>query len=61
MHTLEKLRSSDFIPYLNQIFCIRLEGTGSIELELVRVTEAGVPSRVLNFIIALQGIYRPRP
>jgi hypothetical protein len=41
MNTLDKLQSSDFVPYLNQTFCIRLEDMEAIGLELVSVTEAG--------------------
>jgi hypothetical protein len=42
---LDKLASTDFAPYLNQTFCIRLEGVEPIDLELVSVTEAGSASR----------------
>ena len=38
---LDKLQSADFLPYVNGIFRVRLEGIEPIELELVRVTEAG--------------------
>ena len=41
MKTLDRLQSSDFTPYLNQTFCIRLEGLEPIALELVGVTETG--------------------
>ncbi len=36
----DQLKSSDFTPFLNQTFRIRLEGTGPIDLELVEITEA---------------------
>ena len=39
MKTLEELQSTDFVPYLNQVFKIRLERMEPIELELVLVTE----------------------
>ena len=42
---LDKLASVGFASYLNQIFCIRLEGIEPIDLELVSVTEAGPASR----------------
>jgi hypothetical protein len=42
---LDKLASMDFAPYLNQIFCIRLDGTEPIDLELVSVMDAVQPSR----------------
>ncbi len=38
---LDKLQSSDFLPYMNQTFCIRLEGIAPIDLELVEVSEVG--------------------
>ena len=41
MNTLEKLQSSDFSPYLNNTFLVRLEGIEPIELELVSVVESG--------------------
>ncbi len=41
MKTLEQLQSSDFVPYLNQLFTIRLDGIEPIRLELVVVTENG--------------------
>jgi hypothetical protein len=43
MKTLAQLQSSDFAPYLNQTFTIRLEAEGvePIELELASVTETG--------------------
>lgn len=41
MKTLDQLQSSDFSPYLNDRFLIRLPGIEPIELELVSVTEAG--------------------
>jgi len=45
MKTLDTLRSGDFAPYQNQMFCIQLEGLEPIELELVSVTETGPASR----------------
>ena len=45
MKPLEKLQSSDFSPYLNQTFSIRLQGVDPIDLELVNVTETGEKSR----------------
>lgn len=44
MNSLDKLHSSDFLPYINQIFRIRLEGFKPIDLELVSVTETGQSS-----------------
>ena len=41
MKTLEHLQSNDFVPYLNQLFTIRLDGIEPIGLELVVVTEKG--------------------
>jgi hypothetical protein len=43
MKPLDQLQSSDFSPYLNQMFSIQLdaEGVAPIELELVQVTEIG--------------------
>ena len=39
------LSSSDLVPYLNQMFRVRLEGIEPIDLELVSMTELGeVPS-----------------
>ncbi len=38
---LDKLQSTDFLPYLNQEFSIRLDGVEPINLELVEVTELG--------------------
>lgn len=38
---LDKLQSTDFLPYLNQKFWIRLDGIAPIDLELVEVTQAG--------------------
>lgn len=37
----DQLKSSDFTPYLNQVFRVRVEGTEPIDLELVEVTETG--------------------
>jgi len=45
MKTLEQLQSSDFAPYLNQTFTLRLEGIDPIGLELVLVTEKGTGFR----------------
>ena len=45
MKSLEQLQSSDFGPYVHEMFSIRLEGVEPIVLELVSVTEAGEKSR----------------
>ncbi|HEU0292088.1 MAG TPA: hypothetical protein VFR47_05095 [Anaerolineales bacterium] len=45
MKTLEQLQSNDFLPYLNQIFTIRLDGIEPIGLELVLVKESGTGFR----------------
>lgn len=45
MHTLDKLHDTDFLPYINQIFRVRLDGVEPIALELVNVTESGPKSR----------------
>lgn len=47
MKPLDQLQSSDFSPYLNDTFSIRLdaEAIGPIDLELVSVTEAGPRSK----------------
>ena len=46
MPSLDKLQSSDFTPYLHQMFSIRLDGMEEpISLELVSVTEVGSQSR----------------
>lgn len=45
MNTLDKLQSDDFVPYLNQMFHIHLDGTKVVSLELVSVTESGNRSR----------------
>lgn len=45
MKTLEQLQSNDFVPYLNQMFTVRLEGMEPIELELVLVTAKGAGFR----------------
>jgi Domain of unknown function (DUF6916) len=37
--TLDRYQGSDFMPHLNQVFCIHQEGFEPVELELVRVTE----------------------
>ncbi len=43
---LDKLQSSDFLPSLNTIFRIHLDGMADpVSLELVRVAEAGPRSR----------------
>ena len=39
MKTLAQLQSSDFVPYLNQTFTVRMKGMKPIRLELVLVTE----------------------
>jgi hypothetical protein len=39
--SLDKLRSQDWQPYLNQVFCIQLQGVAPIELELAQVTDLG--------------------
>jgi len=39
--TLEHYQSGDFLPYLNQTFYVRIEGTEPIGLELVSVMQAG--------------------
>jgi hypothetical protein len=41
MKPLDQLQSSDFSPYLNQIFSVQLDGIEPIGLELVLVTEGG--------------------
>ena len=41
MKPLEQLTASDFRPYLNTTFTVRLEGLDPIPLDLVSVTEAG--------------------
>jgi hypothetical protein len=38
---LDKLQSSDFLPYVSQTFCVRLEGIAPIDLKLAEVTELG--------------------
>jgi hypothetical protein len=40
MKTLVQLQSTDFVPYLNQTFTIRMKGMKPIGLELVLVTES---------------------
>jgi hypothetical protein len=45
MHTLDKLQDTDFLPYINQTFRVRLDGIEPIVLELVNVTESGIRSR----------------
>ena len=40
---VDKLQSTDFLPYLNQSFRIGGEDMTPIDLELVRVTEVGEP------------------
>jgi len=45
MHTLDKLQDTDFLPYINQTFRVRLDGVEPIVLELVNVTESGIRSR----------------
>lgn len=45
MKTLEQLQSDDFVPHLNQIFTIQLDGIEPIVLELVLVTEKGAGFR----------------
>ncbi len=40
---LDKLRGSDFLPYLHQAFVIRLEGIEPITLELVEVVDLPYP------------------
>ncbi|NOH01784.1 MAG: hypothetical protein HND47_07405 [Chloroflexi bacterium] len=40
MTSLDKLQSADFLPCINQTFRIQLNGSGSVDLELVNVTEA---------------------
>jgi len=42
---LDQLGSTDFAPYLNQIFRLRLEGIEPLELELVQVAPAGQLAR----------------
>jgi len=42
---LDKLAITDFTPYLNQTFRIRVDGVEPMDLELVSVTEAGPASR----------------
>jgi hypothetical protein len=39
MKTLDQLQNSDFVPYLNQTFTVRIEGIEPIDLELVFATE----------------------
>ena len=41
---LDKLKSTDFTPYLNQKFRIQPESVDPIEVELVEVTELGSES-----------------
>lgn len=41
----DALKSTDFEPHLNQMFCIRLDDATSIDLQLVSVTELGTESR----------------
>jgi hypothetical protein len=43
--TLDRYESGDFLPFLNQVFTIRLDGTEEITLELVSVMEASQSSR----------------
>lgn len=38
---LDKLQSSDFLPALNTLFRVRLDGIEPIDLELVQVKELG--------------------
>ncbi len=38
---LDKLQSSDFLPYLHEKFVIHLQGIEPIELELIEVKELG--------------------
>jgi len=38
---IETLQSADFLPHLNQMFRIQLEGIEPIDLELASVTEVG--------------------
>ena len=45
MHTLDKLHDTDFLPYINQTFRVRLDGVEPIALELVKVTESDPRSR----------------
>lgn len=40
---LDKLRGSDFLPYLHSPFVVRLEGIEPIALELVEVVELPYP------------------
>lgn len=42
---LDKLAVTDFSPYLNQTFRIRLDGVDPIDLELVSVKEEGSAPR----------------
>ena len=41
MITLDKLQSSDFLPFLHQFFKVRLDGEDVFDLELVSVAEFG--------------------
>ena len=41
----DALKSTDFEPHLNQMFCIHLDNAVSIDLQLVSVTELGTESR----------------
>jgi hypothetical protein len=41
MILLDKVQRTDFLPFVNQTFRIRLEGLEPIDLTLVQVTEAG--------------------
>jgi hypothetical protein len=55
---LDKLRSSDFRPYLDQAFCIRLAGSEPIALALTSVTElgqAGTPAARRPFSLIFTG------
>jgi hypothetical protein len=45
MSTLDKLRSADFSPYLNQAFHLHQEGMNIVSLELVEVMEIGSATR----------------
>ena len=45
MNVLDKLASTDFAPYLNQTFLVRLDEIEPIELELVSVTKTGPASQ----------------
>jgi len=41
----EPFQSTDFLPHLNQTFCIHLDNATTMDLQLVSVTELGTESK----------------